>query len=268
MYSYGSSARVGTGKRGHGGKEYRPPKKRRDPNATPPPLKQCSCLIELHLPEYQAKQREGRQHYSFGGRQSVERCITRIRSDYQVHLMVPGKNQEGPVNMVGKSYRETVPALAWLKNQLIVNDSFRGRIHPNVKDLQDQVIEGIIPLPGDDNRDKYLPFWLFQSTTWSVVVCDLFDNQARVSEDTTDNDAKDNSQQHSNEGLDRATALQTCLDNIVFRLGKDSIGKLDIFFDDNLERAFAVGGTEQCNVLFHEVTSAFQESSRGNGRSS
>ena len=122
MYSYGSSARAGVGKRGHGGRPYRPPRKRRDPNSTPPPLKQCDCLIEIHLHEYLAPQPMGRTHACFGGRQAMEQCERDLRSAYQVHLMVPGKKQEGPISMVAKSYREALPALAWLLDQLAINE--------------------------------------------------------------------------------------------------------------------------------------------------
>ena len=116
MYSHGSSARVGIGggggKRGHGGRDYRPPSnKRRDPNTTPPPLKQCSTLLQFHIPEYQtpAPANGRRIHQSFGGggsdantnnnggQKRIQKLEKDIRSQCLCHLIIPGRKQCGPV---------------------------------------------------------------------------------------------------------------------------------------------------------------------------
>jgi len=286
MYSYGSSTRVGVGKRGHGGREYRPPRKRRDPNATPPPLKECNCLVEIHLEEYARPEPLGRQHSSFGGRRAMEQCEKVMRSDYQVHFMIPGKKQQGPVNMVAKTYREAIPALTCLLAQhlTIVEEStriIRGRVHRNVKDHGDQVLDGSFfvqrrrSAENGDTHSQSLPFWLFQSPEWSVLACSLLSNNGSDHNDTSNDvqNASQNQQLASNDSAtaeedvvrhqveERAVVLQTCLDNIIFRLGKEAIGQLDIFFDPHLEYSFAVGNPGQAETLHQEIATAFQQPS-------
>ena len=128
MYSYGASARA-TGKRGHGGRNYRPPPERNKNSGelTPPPMKACNCLLQLDLPEYlQAARRDvngsnrpRRLHTWFPGnsvderRKAVGRCEKHIRSRFGVHLVIPGRTQSSSVAIVGKSYHETIPAVAW-----------------------------------------------------------------------------------------------------------------------------------------------------------
>lgn len=256
MYSHGSSARVAGGKRGHGGREYRRPRKRRDPNATPPPLKECCCLVEIHLTEYQDRQPAGRQHVCFGGRRSMEQCHSTLRSDYQVHLMVPGRQQEGPVNMVTKTYREAISALAYLMTRLVGNDPIRGRIYRNVKESPNQSVDGTFLLHSRSSTDgPFVPHWLFESANWSVVACELcYEGQEGDSLDG------EGIQQQITVENASVRALQTCLDNIIFRLGKACVGQLDIFFDDYLERAFAAGNSDQAENLFREISNSFAQS--------
>lgn len=268
MYSYGSSARVGVGKQGHGGRPYRPPRKTRDPSAVPPPLKECSCLVEMHLPEYSSPQPNGRQHECFGGRQVMERSQHALRSDYQVHLMIPGRNKEGPVSLVAKTYREALPALAFLFEKLIVEDPIRGRFHRNVKDSSIPVLEGIFPPKPQpsihDDESNISPFWLFESASLSVLTCSLLSNRSRDSTSETTYEGDQSSSATDVAVQDRAMALQTCLDNIVFRLGKEAIGALDIFLDPYLEYSFAAGNPIQAEQLRQEILTSFQSGQQSN----
>lgn len=175
----------------------------------------------------------------------MEQCERDLRSDYQVHLMVPGKKQEGPISMVAKTYKEALPALASLFEHLIIDGSTRGRIHRNVKDPRVGILEGSF-LPEAPSIDSSLPYWLFQSPQLSVLTCSLLSG-----------DGKDNSKISPNNNS-RAVTLQTCLDNIVFRLGKEAIGKLEIFMDPYLENSFAVGDGNQAEVLRCDIAVAFQ----------
>lgn len=157
MYSYGSSARVGTGgKRGHGGRPYRPPPDRSKQDATPPPLKQCDCLIELDLAEYarpvannNSEDNNGgggrqRVHETFGSRQAMERTVKYVRSVFLCHLQIPGRNQGGPVALVSSSVEAALPACQYVMQQIVLSNnnnnndetsdfSATARIHPNVK---------------------------------------------------------------------------------------------------------------------------------------
>ena len=48
-------------------------------------------------------------------RRYLQWCEKYIRSKYGCHLVVPGKNQKGPVAIVGKTYKDAaIPAVAWL----------------------------------------------------------------------------------------------------------------------------------------------------------
>ena len=153
MYSsYGSSASVGSGKRGHGGKDYHPPRrKKRDPNTTPPPMKHCSCLLQFQIEEYmkkppspvdegqqqqpgsddgqqqppQKQQLPGRRtHHSFVGSHpnKMQKLEADIRSNFLCHLIVPGRKQAGPVAIVGRTIQEALPAAVFLLDHLIVWD--------------------------------------------------------------------------------------------------------------------------------------------------
>jgi len=158
MYSgsYGSSSRVGSGKRGHGGRSYRPPKDRGDRTAAPPPLKECNCLVELGLPEYSGPEPAGRQHLSFkNGRRGVSECEKYVRSVFQVHLQIPGRQTAGqPVAVVGQTYKNVLPAVEWILNECLdeqhvgtsnsseAGSTIPGRIHRNVKNERERPIDG------------------------------------------------------------------------------------------------------------------------------
>jgi hypothetical protein len=204
MYSHGSSVRIGVGKRGHGGRNYRPPsdnnKKRGDDSnkLIPPPLK-----IQLDVPEYAEITSSSssvsasssdhndpssgtgglpprRLHLCLEGstlderRKSVREIEKKLRSEFGVHLVIPGRNQRGPLAVVGLSHRETIPAIAYLMKRLIFDDPstnsssnaattattsvaagtnnnntsssivffLTGRIQKNVKDPNDVILSG------------------------------------------------------------------------------------------------------------------------------
>jgi hypothetical protein len=177
----------------------------------------------------------------------MEDCEKSLRSDYQVHFMVPGKKQEGPVSMVAKSYREALPALAWLFEQLIIDGPIPGRIHRNVKDPRIGILDGTF-LPGAPLDGVFLPYWLFQSPQVSILACSLV-SDSQVEGSTIVAPAVNT----------RAMALQTCLDNVVFRLGKEAIGRLDIFTDPYNENSFAAGDPNQAEVLRREISTAFKQ---------
>ena len=266
MYSHGSSARAGVGKRGHDGRPYRPPRKPRDRKHTmqPPPLKQCDCLVELHLEEYREPQPE-RHHACFGGgRSSLEQCERTVRTDYGCHLMVPGKKQTGPVNLVARTVREVLPALAWLVERLHVPEDIPVRFHRNVKDYQDQVLEGIIPIHSIGAPGTTSPYWLFQSPSWSVLACNLMVSVAHHGTNDDLDPCRDPSMVPSSSLHNcRATMLQTCWDNLKFKLGNDIVGKLDIIVDPNVEYAFAVGDPDPAARLSMEIAAAFDYSDQG-----
>ena len=111
MYSHGSSARAGIGKRGHGGREYRPPRERRDAEATPPPLKEGACLLRFFLDEY-SRPAPRRDHRCFGGRDGLRSLERALRSRCLCHLVVPGRRQSGPVAIVGRTIREALSGAA------------------------------------------------------------------------------------------------------------------------------------------------------------
>ena len=191
----------------------------------------------------------------------MEQSQRALRSDYQVHLMIPGRNKEGPVSLVAKTYREALPALAFLFKKLIVEGPIRGRFHRNAKDSRIPVLEGFFPrkTPPSINEEEsnISPFWLFESPGLSVLTCSLLSNRSGDSTSGTTSD-KDKSSAAADEAVqDRAMALQTCLDNIKFRLGKEAVGALDIFLDPYLEYSFAAGNPKQAERLRQEIVSSF-----------
>jgi hypothetical protein len=304
MYSYGSSTRVGVGKRGHGGRNYRPPPDRKNNgDLVPPPLKACSCLLQLDIPEYmkecdvQGTESDNehatstvnslerrRTHMCFPGetieerRKSMQHLSKRIRSKFGVHLQIPGRAQRGPVAIVGKSYRDAIPATAWFLQKLVlpldgddVNSVVHvtGRIQRNIKDPNDVVLEGKwrpTSLQGlQEVENTHLqPFWLFQSDVWSVMACDLLTATKSGPSSPCVADAS--------EPKDILGSLQICLDNFQFQIGSHGLHGLDIFlhnlFDNDTKAkgndgsktkhpawsmAFAAGHPEKVNPLFQEI---------------
>ena len=357
MYSHGSSVRIGVGKRGHGGRNYRPPsdnnkKRGDDPNKLiPPPLKECNCLIQLDVPEYAEiasssvsvsasssnsnhnNQSSGtggvppsrRLHLCFEGstldkrRKSVREIEKKLRSEFGVHLIIPGRNQRGPLAVVGVSHRETIPATAYLMKRLIFDDPptnssssssssnaattastsaaaagtnntsssivffLTGRIQRNVKDPNDVVLSGRFfqhqRLSQQQQMDaaatQFLlsPYWLFESASWNVMVCPLTsptlqqhqqrkssitplstvsgDEKSRSSSMTQSSSPSSSSSMTKQEETSTMIleALQTCVDNLRFRLGNLALSELDIFLHPSPpslrspESAFATGNS-------------------------
>ena len=289
MYSHGSSARVGVGKRGHGGRNYRPPKEKKDPSKlVPPPLKECNCMIQLDVPEYaelapvveradrtRTTQREEQQqeeqeqqspqrrrlHRCFAGRTLKERQASLrsteqgLRSGFGVHLVVPGRNQTGPLAVVGKSYRETLPAVEYLMHRLVLASEeeteapfLRGRIQRNVKDPNDVLLSGRFlqhqqqtQQHAEENTTSYYylqPYWLFESDSWNTLVCPLT-IQALPSANTAE------AAQVQQTSI--AEALQISLDNLRFELGNSALSELDVFWHPapNPKNAAAVAAAPQ-----------------------
>lgn len=270
MYSFGSSARAGVGKRGHGGRDYRPPRNRRDPTATPPPLKQCSCLCQLDVPEY-ATTATVRHHVTLGGRDRQETLERQLRAQFLVHLVIPGRKQSGPVAVVGETYREALAAVAYLLKYLSnigtwTSPTIRGRIQRRVQDPNDVLLEGHWSVPSTDTStilttdetSLMQTAWVFQCPQhWSVMVCYVPAAQP------TD---------HSNEGRDQETApsssssaqeemttttLHVALDNFKFKMG--SLDGLDIFLHDNPFIALAAGNPSRMAVLYEEMEHALRK---------
>ena len=126
MFSYGSRAGV-TGRCGHGGNQPpRRPNRRRTENTnekTPPPVKQCDCIIQLRVEEYcePTENDEPRQHTSFiQGRKGMENCKKILRRTYGVHLLVPGKHQKGNISILSQSHEQAIPAVHWLLSQMTI----------------------------------------------------------------------------------------------------------------------------------------------------
>ena len=121
---------------------------RRDPKATPPPLKACGCLCQLDLSESQVAR--PRNHYAFqGGRQGLNQLERDLRSLFCVHLVVPGRKQTGPVAIVGATYHQALPATMYLLERLVYTEQnesaiLPGRIQKCVQDPNDRTIEGIL----------------------------------------------------------------------------------------------------------------------------
>ena len=328
MYSHGSSARAGVGKQGHGGREYRPPKGRRnkddhdDDAATrtliPPPLKGCNCLLQIDIPEYmvegeiiqpssssssssssqdapvaandvasypsqsQGSHQRRRLHRCFSGptleerRKTVQVCEQFVRSRFGCHLVIPGRNAKGPVGIAGKTYRDTVPAMAYFLQQLNLSSdnaqelTWNGRIQRNVKNTQDITLEGIwsTQVLVDEGASTFpgnqlLPYWLFRNEIWSVMACNVLCNE---SDPTLDNE-----KEHSMSLSTVLQVLETCLENLRFRIGNTEIEKIDIFFQQKVAKnvkknrttsqasnksfatAFAAGPPNLVTVLFHEI---------------
>ena len=297
MYSHGPSARVGVGKRGHGGRNYRPPKERnQDPSVlTPPPLKACDCMIQLDIPEYAqlapptAQGQRCRRHWSFPGtnlnerKRSLAQTEKRLRSKFGVHLVVPGRKQTGPLAVAGKSVREVLPAVDYLMRILVLDGDhtntamlpsngrfLTGRIMRNVKDPNDVVLAGRFLQPPtlqttNERNDLSLhPYWLFESPSWSVVVCPLSLSET----ETADNQSSSNKKQHQ---VAIAEALQISFDNLRFRMGNAALSNLQLFLhspppvapkDNTIEaptlpeqRAFAMGDPTSSAIrdLFREI---------------
>lgn len=242
MYSYGSSARAG-GKKGHGGREYRPPKPRKDHTATPPPLKECSCLLQFDLPEYETTSPR-RQHRAFGGRDRLQSLEKELRSLYQVHLVVPGRNQTGPVAVVGASNRQAFPAAVWFLKSLLVNSDtlhIPGKIQRQVKDPNDITIEGNWIIPSTSNTSLR---WVFRSDNWSILAFCLSPSTSGHGDGNI------------SINQDLLQALNTCMDNAQFGGGLD--GDHFVGMHANYPVAIASGTSQKLQVLEDEIKKAVE----------
>ena len=252
MYSYGSSARAGVGKRGHGGRNYRPPKERRDPDTTPPPLRQCRCVLEFEIEEYARPEPQGRNHVLLTGGQGtanngsgnnpqnvikdLERCL---RSQFLVHLVIPGRKQTGPVAIYGETYRQALPAAAYLlrhvwmiKDQNSTRNSIEsppttepsstkitlnGRVFVN--NAQESNPTGHVgkwnyssssysAMNQNNKNNDFLaitPYWLFQNPAWSVLTCEL--QEADDNPDNNNNsDDNEKKEEEKNEKIETASS--------------------------------------------------------------
>ena len=187
-----------------------------------------------------------RQHLCFGGREQMEQCQRTLRSSYHVHLKVPGKKQMGPLSVISKSVKEAIPALTWLLENWDCSDNeIEGRIYHDVREGRDSVLSGVFPCnrtPSqdgsihDDSSSSLLsqPFWLFQSPSWAVLAC-------KIKIESSDRPELENDL--------IVSAMQTCVDNIVFQLGQEAVGQLITFMDCCQKYAFAVGDPDQAYVL-------------------
>jgi len=305
MFSYGSSARVGVGRRGPGGREYKPPKDRKkDPSKlVPPPLKHCDCMIQLDLPEYAAlpreDEREGtngqttvarRLHLCFEGATIRERTSSlrtveqALRSGFGVHLVVPGRKQTGPVAVAGKSYRETIPAVDYLLQKLVLpntqnaNDerqsvgphSVSGRILRNVKDPSNVALEGrffqqtkqiqsATPVTETNDFEFHLePYWMFENESWNILACPL-EPPTMHSDTHWEESSMSSSTTAVNDAI--ARALRLGLDNFRFRLGNAALSELDIILapphalNVSSPKAFAAGNptAQTIQALYQEI---------------
>ena len=269
MYSHGSSARVGVGRSGPGGRNYRPPKPKKNINGlVPPPLKACDCSIQLDIPEYAEVAAIGeeeqcrRLHLCFEGqslnerKQSLSNTEKALRSEFGVHLVVPGRNQKGPLAVVGKSIQQALPAVDYLMDRLILESSnnsgtgstdessslpfLKGRITRNVKDPNDVAISGRFFLRQNDSSNenraqesiRLQPYWLFESDSWNVMVCPLsLPNTANATSPAPASSGEARPLEEVQQGHQNAIteALQISFDNLRFRIGNASLSELDIF---------------------------------------
>lgn len=224
MYSYGSSSRVATGKQGHGGRNYRAPPDRKDKNSTPPPLKQCDCLVELDLPEYATPQLEGRVHATFrGGRQAMQDSTKVIRSTYCCHLEIPGRSKGGAVGVVAKTTSQAIPACHYLMQQLTIETKIQARIHRNVKQVGAPAVEGYL------NKVDGKLGCLFESDNLSIGVCEI-------------------------DSAETFQSLNTCLDNFRFQQdGSLPNAPFEILACPTQKAVFAIGTNEPIRLLLENI---------------
>jgi len=267
MYSHGSSARAGIGKRGHGGREYRPPRQRRDPTTTPPPLKRCACLCQLDLPEY-ATTASTRIHVTFGGREALQNLERQLRSLFLVHLVAPGRKQAGPVAVVGQTHHQALPAAAYLLQRLARAEEHRnhmisGRIQRRVQDPSDVTLEGHWyfppPLPASAAAGTS---WIFQCPDqWNVMAC-FFKESQHGSDQSGDNaisplnDTYQAQEASSGKaGVDPTMlameTLQISIDNFRFRMGK--LESIEVILHDDPFIVLGAGSPMPTKALYEDV---------------
>lgn len=107
-----------------------------------------------------------------------------------------------------------------------------------------------------EDFQSILPFLLFDCHEVSILTCKLLDSTPEKEPSAGDTVTQE-----------KDMALRTCVDNIIFRLGNEVIGSLEIFLDPYLEYLFAVGNSVQVEQLRQDIVGSFHfEPPRDNGR--
>jgi hypothetical protein len=220
-----------------------------------------------------SSQQSQRQHIYFQGntlgerRKTVEKSVKYVRSFYKVHLIIPGRNQKGPIAFIGQTYHETIPAIDYLLTKQLrmpttstanTNNIINGRIQCNVKDPHGQIWEGIFRIKqshhhqqqkqqqpqesssNENSNNRLQPYWVFESDTWTVMACEL-SSSTRTSNDTT------------NDNSNILQRLQVCIDNIKFQMGNEILREIDIFFSGTAVAYYATGPPSHVRIVFDEI---------------
>ena len=271
MFSYGSRAGV-TGRRGHGG--YQPPRRSNRRRAedvnekTPPPVKQCGCIIQLSVEEYcePTENDEPRQHRSFvQGRKGMENCKKTMRQKFGVHLLVPGKRQKGNISILSESHEQAIPAVHWLLSQITIgsmpcsasdSNTYRveGTLHYNSSNQgeknKSQTLNGFFNIPPSNS------LFMSSSNSQSVMVY-------RLSPSSDDHGVAKNFEQNSEWNDNYSEILRTleiCMDNMQFYNGPTE----DLSFYISYPYAYGMGSSSYLNQLFEEVDRAMVAQSSNN----
>ena len=250
MYtSYGARSAAGGGKRGHGGRPYRPPPDKKDRSTKkPPPLKHCDCLIEMDVEEYLKTSGQRTRVSTFGSRQAMERTVRHVRNTFQCHLQIPGRNQGNPVALVALSLEVAIPACYYVLQQFIPENDrpLVARIHPNVK-THAPIIAGLLYKPSSSDPCGRLFVQQPQQSTfnntaatdtsisWSVAYYRMADPSTQLE------------------------LLQTCLDNLQFR---DSSCQFQITSHENVVFAMA-SQSQNIDKLLAEIQQCMKDDNAG-----
>jgi hypothetical protein len=199
-------------------------------------------------------------------------------------LIVPGRNQAGPVAMAGTSYRDVVPAVDYFMKQLVVPSTsssarameerdgmvLNGRVQCNVRDPKEPIWEGMFRIQGRPHRPSQQlqqslePYWVFQNrndnlceASWNVMACELLLLPSSPSTAWT-----------TTASTTILEKLQVCIDDIKFQMGNRILEEMDVFFHSYRNDtpastdttttsrgsiAFAAGKIDHLTLLFHEV---------------
>eukprot|EP00977_Amphora_coffeiformis_P024378 scaffold15669_cov160-Amphora_coffeaeformis.AAC.2 len=232
MYSYGSSARAAGGKRGHGGRPYRPPPDRSKKDETPPPLKQCDCLIELDLTEYAQASDTSRTHETFGSRRAMETAVREVRAKFLCHLQIPGRNQGNPVALVASSVEVAIPACHYVIQRIVTQETVTARIHRNVKANLPVIVGTLYKINTKSGQLFRQDSSTIFTAPWAVALYNMTDP------------------------VQEMLTLQTCLDNLHFR---DSSFEYQLTSHDTT--LFAMASQPNIDQLLHEIEQAVRAAS-------
>lgn len=192
-------------------------------------------------------------------------------SDYRPYInFVHVGYQGGPLAVIRRSYRDAIPATAYLMKLLILNNNsdssyndgdgdtspslfLTGRILRNVNDPKDLVLSGRfvqqnsrvplrrLPTTDDDKDAVHLqPYWFFESDSWNIMVCPLTlppsprEQNDELNAYSSEDDASKKTPALSHlkdQQAAVADALRLSIDNLRFRLGNAALSKLDIFLN-------------------------------------